>query len=217
MTYQEILAQLNTLPATFLRPGSGFAAIQAARAASLFRYASAIDGLIDQLQFSKASGVWLDAWGKLFSIPRNAQESDGDYASRISATLVAGRATPVAMLLYLKIALGLTATLTEDFVKATWQLSFSTPLSSAQFNQVMENLAYVRPAGVPSLASAGSPGGLFAGTVNYLRAPRTTGAYLEEGGSGLAFSISAYTNNSKPLLPTTYLSDPTINPSLGSA
>ena len=216
MTYLEILAQLNALPNTYVRPGSSFAALQSSRAASLFRYANAVDGLIDQLQFSNASGVWLDVWGKLFGIPRNLQESDGNYAARISATLVAGRATPVAMILYLKIALGLTATITEDFVKTAWQLHFNTPLSSTQFNQLMSNLAYVRPAGVPSLAAFGSPGGTFAGTVNYLRAPRITGAYLESGGTGLSLDVASTTNNSKPLLPTTYLSDPSLNPILGA-
>lgn len=58
---------------------------------------------------------------------------------------------------------------------------------------------------------------MFAGTVNYFQAPRITGAYLEGGGSGLALNVSAYTNNSRPLLPTTYLSDPSINPNLGAA
>lgn len=216
MNYQDILNQLDTLPYTFLRPGSGFASIQAAKAAALMRYAGAIDGLVRQLQFSQASGVWLDVWGKLFSIPRNIQESDGSYASRISATLVSGRATPVAMLIYLKVALGITATISEDFVHTVWQLTFqSQQVTNAQFSQLLENLSYVRPAGVPTLASVGGKGGLFLGTVNYLgNAPRTTGAYLETGTGGLDINISAYTNNSKPLLPTTYLSDPTINPGL---
>lgn len=217
MNYQDVLTQLNRLPSTFLRPGDGFAAIQSARAAALFRYANASDGLVEQLQFSKAVGVWLDTWGKLFGIPRNQQEADGDYQARISATLVAGRATPIAMVLYLKIALGLNATIAEDFTKTVWQLHFDTPLSLAQFNQLMANLAYVRPAGVPTISSSSGSGGLFSGTVNYFRAPRVTGAYLEEGAFGLDFTISAYTNNSQSLLPTAYLSDPTINPSLGSA
>lgn len=214
MNYQDIITQLRLLPNTFTRPGSGFVALLAAQGASLFRFANASDGIINQLVFPNASGVWLDVWGKLFGIPRNAQESDADYSTRISATLVASGATPVAMVLYLKIALGLTATITEDFEKTEWSLQFSTALTSAQYSQVLENLAYVRPAGVPTVPGSGGFGGTFTGTVNYLKAPRITGAYLEGGGSGLAFNISAFTNNSVPLLPTTFLSDPTLNPNL---
>lgn len=214
MDFGSVLAQINRLPLTYLRPGTTFAAMQASKAAALMRYANASDALVDQLTFSKATGVWLDVWGKLFGIPRNPQESDDTYSTRISGTLVAGRTTPVAMAIYLNVALGINATITEDLVNTAWKLQFSAPITAAQYNQIMANMAFVRPAGVPSTAFVGAEGGLYTGTVNYLGAPKVTGAYLEESAQHYILNISAYTNNSNPLLPTLFMSDPTVNPGL---
>jgi hypothetical protein len=58
-------------------------------------------------------------------------------------------------------------------------------------------------------------GGLYLGTINYLGiAPSVTGAYLFDPVDEITPDIPATTNNSVPLLPTTYLTDITINPSL---
>lgn len=212
MDFTSVLAQINRLPLTYLRPGNTFAAMQAAKAAALMRYAAASDALVNQLTFSQATGVWLDVWGKLFGIPRNPQESDDSYLTRISGTLVAGRTTPVAMAIYLNVALGIDGSIVEDLVNTAWKLQFSSPITGAQYNQIMTNMAFVRPAGVPSTAFVGATGGLYSGTVNYTGAPRVTGAYLEESAQNYLLDISAYTNNSNPLLPTLFMSDPTINP-----
>jgi hypothetical protein len=215
MQYGDILIQLNTLPDTYLRPGPTFAFLQASKAAALQRFTNASDGLINNLSFSNASGVWLDVWGELFTIPRNAQESDGSYAARIPATLVSGKGTPVAIILYLLTALGYSVTITEDFVNTAWQVQFSVPVSLAVFNEIMAGLNYVRPAGVPGSALIGTAGGLYIGTVNYLGAPKVTGAYMISPHGLSELNISAFTNNTKPLLPTTFLTDPTLNPGLG--
>ena len=216
MDYSAILTQLNLLPQTFLRFGTPFTWLQASKAAALLRYTGAVDALINQLNFSQAVGVWLDCWGKLFSIPRNSDETDNTYANRITALLTAGRGTPVGIQIYLLIALGITATVTEDFVNTAWQLKLSTPLTQAQLTQMIDNLVYVRPAGVPCLhAIANVQGGTYLGTVNFFGAARVTGAYLKTPVQNAStIGISATTNNSVPLLPTTFLSDPTLNPGL---
>lgn len=214
MQYADVLVQINSLPSTYLRPGAGFTALQAARAAGLFRFTNAVDGLTQQLTFSAASGVWLDVWGRLFGISRNTQEADAAYAGRISSTLVAGRATPVAMQIYLQAALGISATIVEDFAHTSWELSTTIELSAEQYNQVFAGLVFVRPAGVPSVAVAIHQGGLYIDSVNFMGAPKTTGAYLETPAGSFSLSANAYTNNSKAKLPTLFLSDPTINPGI---
>lgn len=215
MQFADVLKQLNTLPPTYTRPGNPFAQVQAAKAAALSRYTNASDGITGQVQnFSSASGVWLDAWGKLFGVPRNVAEKDADYRNRITALLVGGHVTPAAIVLYLLLAFGLDATVAEDFAHCSWHLLFNQAVSQTQFNNIIDNLRYVRPAGVPTVASEGQNGGMYLGSVNYLGAPRVTGAYLKTPVQNLNLSIPAYTPNSKPLLPTTFMSDPTFNPGL---
>jgi hypothetical protein len=214
MLFPDILAQLNTLPDTFLRPGQTFSWIQTTKTAALDRYTSASDGLVAQLSFANAYGVWLDCWGKLFAIPRQGDESDDQYFRCIPATLQAGRGTPVSIELFLLIAYGYNVTVVEDFTNVAWQVKFSVPITPAQFTNVMQRLNHIRPAGVPATALIGLSGGLYLGTVNYLNAPRVTGAYLLSPQGVQDFEISAYTNNTQPLLPTLFLTDPTINPGL---
>jgi len=218
MLFSDVLTQLNSLPGTFLRPGPQFAEIQDAKAAGLFHFTNASDGLVNQIQsFTNATGVWLDAWGKLFGVPRDNGEIDSAYVNRVKAILTAGCGTPVAITLFVQLSLNILATVSEDFTDCAWFLVLNTPLSPAAFQQLIVNLKYVRPAGVPCLRlQENSQGGLFAGTVDYFNAPRVTGAYLKTPSQAFSVAtISAYTNNSVPLLPTTFLTDPTLNPGLG--
>ncbi len=214
MRFQEVLTQINTLPQTFLRPGPTFAFLQGSRAAALLRYTSSADGLAANLSFANASGVWLDVWGQLFVVPRSAQEADGAYAARIPATLVSGRGTPVAIVLYLLTAFGYHVTITEDFVHTGWQITFSVPITPQQFGEILIGLNAVRPCGVPGSALIGLSGGLFLGSINYLGAPHVTGAYLLSPKGEALYGLSEFTNNTRPLLPTTFLTDRTINPGL---
>ena len=181
--------------------------------AALTRYTGGTDGLMAQLDFSQAVGPWLDVWGRLFVVPRNQDESDNDYYNRIVMTLVAGRVTPVAILIYLR-TLGITANLVENFVNPSFSLEFTTPLTVAGFDALAQNLAAVRPAGVPFLPFEVLQGGLYVGTVNFVDAPKVTGGYLDSPVKTFTPSIAQSTNNSEPLLPTTYLTDPTLNPGL---
>lgn len=214
MDYAAILRQINSLPFTFLRSGPTFGFVQNSRAAALFRYGNASDGLVDALTFSKASGVWLDAWGQLFTIPRNSRESDTSYVARIPATLVSGKGTPVAIAMYLLTAFGYTVEVTESFADVRWELNFDVPIDEEIFREIAAGLGYVRPAGVPGLAFVGVAGGMYVGSVNYLGAPKITGAYMLSPHGESRFNLSAFTNNTKPLLPTTFMTDPTINPGL---
>lgn len=217
MQFLDVLTQLNTLPSTYLRPGPQFAEMQSAKAAGLFHFTNASDGLVNQVQsFANATGVWLDAWGKLFGVPRDPDEADNAYATRISAVLTSGCGTPIAITVFIKLSLNIDATITEDFTDTAWFLVLNTPLTPQGYQQLISNLKYVRPAGVPCLKfQENAQGGLFAGTVDFLNAPQVTGAYLKTPSQAVSVtSLSAYTNNSVPLLPTTFLTDPTLNPGL---
>lgn len=219
MQFNDVLTQLNTLPTTFTRPGSQFAELQASKAAGLFRYTNASDGLMEQASsFVNASGPWLDAWGRLFGVVRDPDETDAAYQNRITAVLTTGCGTPVAIVLYILVALGIQATVTEDFNDTSWSLSLSTPLSPMAFQQLISNLIYVRPAGVPFVkVQTSEAGGTFLGTINYLGAPRVTGAYLKTPQQTTdTTALAAFTNNSVPLLPSTFLTDPTLNPGLAT-
>jgi hypothetical protein len=215
MDFQDVTDRLIDLPPAYLRPGAGFQSLITSQAAAGYRYTGASDGVMNQLNFRQAVGPWLDAWGKLFTIPRNANESDDAYQNRITMTLLAGTCSPNAILIYLQ-SLGLTATIVEDFVNAAYHIEFTTPLTSAAFNSLALNLASVRPAGVPFLPFQVLQGGLFLGSVNFLNAPKVTGAFLDSPLKSFTPTIAQSTNNSVPLLPTLFLTDPTLNPGLVS-
>lgn len=215
MQFSDVIAQLELLPATYLRPGAQFQQLMNAKAAALFRYTNAVDGLNSQVaNFLQSYGVWLDCWGKLWGIPRNNGELDNAYLSRIQATLLSGRTTPVSIELFVQLGFGLSVTVQEDFSTCTWSLLFNIPPTTQQFSNIMASLPFVRPAGVPMTPPTTNAGGAYIGSVNYLGAPRITGAYLETPQNQTEVMQSAYTPNSIPLLPTTFLSDPTLNPSL---
>ncbi len=215
MDFQAVKARLDDLPRTYTRLGPGYQAFDLSQTAALFRYTNASDGVVNQLNFIQARGPWLDAWGKLFVIPRNVNESDDAYQNRITMTLLAGRCTPVALLIYLQ-SLGITATIAEDFVNASYHIQFTAPLTSQGFASLAQNLAAVRPVGVPFLPFQVLQGGLYLGTVDFVNAPKVTGAYLDSPLKGFTPTIGASTNNSVPLLPTLFLSDPTLNPGLAA-
>jgi hypothetical protein len=213
MQFQDVKARLDDLPPTFKRLGPGYQAFDLAQTAALARYTGASDGILNQLNFVQAVGPWLDAWGKLFGIPRNVNESDDTYQNRIVMTLLAGRCTPNAILIYLK-TLGITATLEEDFVNAAYHIQFTSPLTTAGFASLAQNLTAVRPAGVPFLPFQVLQGGLYVGTIDFLDAPKVTGAYLDSPLKSFTPTIALSTNNSVSLLPTLFLTDPTLNPGL---
>jgi hypothetical protein len=213
MQFADVKARLDDLPRSYTRLGPNYQTFDTAQTAALFRYTNASDGVMNQLNFTQAVGPWLDAWGKLFGIARNTNEADDTYQNRITYTLLAGRCTPNAILIYLQ-TLGITATIEEDFVNCSFALQFTAPLTTAAFTSLAQNMASVRPAGVPFLPFQVLQGGLYVGTVDFLNAPKVTGAYLDQPLNSFTPSISESTDNSVPLLPTLWLSDPTLNPGL---
>lgn len=214
MDWAAVARQLGDVPDTYKRPGDTFTWLFNAYVAGLFRYTSAADGTIAQLTFDQALGNWLDVWGQLFNFRRDDGESDAAYKNRIQFLLLCGKGPPISIEKYIQVVEGLTALVIERFPDFGYQVQIGIQ-TVAEYLQLAINLKYVRPVGIPFLPFRVLRGGLYLGTINYLTiAPRVTGAYLVEPVEEITPSIPATTNNSVPLLPTTYLTDITINPSL---
>lgn len=214
MDWNAVSAQLADLPSTYKRSGDTYTFLFKSFVMGLLRYTSAADGTTGQLAFPQAIGKWLDTWGQLFNVPRNNDESDRAYATRIQFLLLSGKGPPVSIARYIQIVEGLSATVTEKFPAVGYRISMGLQTLAA-YAQIISDLKYVRPAGVPFLPLTVLQGGLYLGTINYLGvAPRVTGAYLNQPFTTNGIVVPATTNNSRPLLPTTFLTDPFLNPSL---
>jgi hypothetical protein len=186
MNWEDITTVLNSLPSTYRRNGGNYAAFQNSLVAGISRFTLGIDSIAGQASFATPPvGKWLDAWGRLFAVPRNNGESDAAYYMRVK----------------------------ENFPQVGWSLIISSLLTAAQLAALITNLAFIRPAGVP-FKVFGRRGGLYLSTVNFLHGTRVSGSWLIPGAIFLPLLIPSSTNNAVPTLPTTWLTDPTINPSL---
>lgn len=210
MNYTQVNAQLLNLPDTFQRFGPVFAGLMSAITAALTRSTYSIDQIAANININTARFGWLDAIGELFGILRNPYESDTKYRARLIGTLSATRGTPTSIVNFLKLALNLTATVTENFSTTSYQVNFLQPQTLITLQQVVQALVWVRPAGVPFLPLYQLSGGLFLNTCNYLGVKQVTGSYLSNPNVAVNIVIAANTNNPAPLLPTVYLSDPYI-------
>lgn len=214
MDWQQVLTQLTDLPRTYLRTGSVFQQWMNSLTEELSRYTTATDALTAQVAFTNAVAAWLDVWGELFGIARNSNESDAAYSQRIMGTLQAEHGPPLAISAFMLLSLGLRTTVTENIPAAVgWSLQLGSSTTTPQEATIAQALDFVRPAGVPYNFNI-LRGGCFLTTVNYLGRAKVTGAYLTLPYSVVGPNIPANTNNSTPLLPTTFLTDPQINPSL---
>jgi hypothetical protein len=216
MQWSDVLARLNDLPSTFLRQGPNFTEFQNSLVNGLHKFTNGTEGAINQAQPTQAIGRWLDVVGRARNIPRFNNEADAAYLERITYLLTTPGGPPSAILGLLGILGLVNTTLTENFATCSWSASISSGLGAARLSQITTSLGYVRPAGVPYNLGV-STGGLYLNTLNYLGRPRVTGAYLVSSINAAALNMSTNTNNAICLLPTTYLTDPTLNPSLATA
>jgi hypothetical protein len=210
MKYADVVARLESLPTSFRRQGVTYQQLENAFAASLARYTDSMDGLTKQETITNAAFVWLNMQGELYGIPRFQNESSTAYINRIQATLVAAKGTPVAIEEYIGLITGSAVTVTEQTSVPDWYLTVAGSSSQNLVNQINSSIGFVRPAGVPFYFSVLS-GGLYVGTTNYFGYGRVSGSYLVAASTNVTPTINANTNNSQPLLPSTYLTDPTVN------
>lgn len=217
MQWANIQSQLENLPGTYLRQGTTFEWLQNSYIYGMERFCNAMDGTMAQLTFNNAQWRWLDTWGILFGVERNNNETDEHYRTRITNTVQAYHGTPNAIVAYMADSLGLNATVAENFNDPAWFFTLQSLIPTSEYNSLATQLATVRPAGIPFNPMYVLSGGIVLNTINYLSsAPKVTGAYLGSPTTAFYFSIPSSTNNTRPQLPTTYLSDPTLNPSLAA-
>jgi hypothetical protein len=218
MQWSDILVRLNDLPATFTRKtptGLPFAWWQNAATAGLYKYTNAADGLLQQADFSSAVGRYIDLFGDICNIPRHDLELDGAYFQRILFTIDLEGGSPTSIASFIQVSENAEATITENFSACSWSASIFSGGGNTSLQQVFKDLASVRPAGVPVNVSV-NKGGLYLGTSNYIGKWRVTGSFLSAPVTPASLTLPSTTNNATPSLPTLFMSDPTINPSLAA-
>lgn len=214
MNFAAVQQVLNDLPNTFKRPGAPYTQVVDALTALLTLYTLGVDGIIAQLQFSNAQYGWVDTYGALFGITRRPNEADTVYKARFIYTLTTWRTNPVVMEQWLLNVEKIVATITENFPAVGYQIALPATLTTTQILQIIKNLAWVRPAGVPFSVGVQS-GGTFLDTVNYIgHAPRVTGAYLGGGLINQPLGLGPNTNSTQSILPDLLMVDPTLNPGI---
>lgn len=220
MDYAAVQYYLNDLPPNFLRQGTVFTQWQNSLTLGITRWTSAIDGVMAQVNFNNAKWTWLNTWGQLYGVQRPANFTDSAYRTLIQKTLLARGATPVTIQYYLSWGYGVTSQIKEDFTNTSWNIYLSSPLPNATtetYNQLAANLGRFRPAGVPFSPFYIPYGGFYISTINFVGVTRVPGSWLTSATLAQGFSLAEGTTNSVSGLPTTFLIDPTLNPSLAAA
>jgi hypothetical protein len=213
MNLIQAVGQMNDLPATFKQVDATYPQLVASVAVGLAAYTDTADEIgAEATSITSAQYGWLDVWGLLFGIQRNAGEADFLYRSRIQNTLFAWVGTRPAIIEWGTLILNQTITLTEKS-GGGFTIVFPASLSADAISSFVASLNRIRPAGVPFQVAVQSTG-LYLDTINYLDCAAVTGAYLIDSLTYLPLSIGAETANAVPILPSFYLNDPTLNPGL---
>ena len=214
MDFALVQQNLNDLPSTFLRDGTPFTQYMEALSAALTRDTSAVDQVLAQVaNYKNAQFGWVDLWGLLFNTPRQSDEADENYLSRIQFETTFGNGTPVGMAYWVLAVWRIAVTIQESLPNVGYSITFPSTVTDAQIAQIVESLARVRPAGVPITGLNRPSGeGLYLTTINFLGAAKVTGAFLSETSTGVGLSLYPATNNAVPILPDYLLTDPTLNP-----
>ncbi len=169
--------QITDLPSTFLRNDQVFKALMAAFSAALTLGTSANISLLTNTNYQNTDDGWIDVWGDLAGISRRFQESDNSFQPRLPNMLLAARDSSVAIELWLQIIEGVIGTVAEKLPAWGYTVNLPATLTAAQIQQIINDLAYVRPAGMPFSITV-STGGTYLDTVNYLGAaqPKVAGS-----------------------------------------
>ena len=211
MDFPSVEAQLNDLPTTFTRPTAWYTQLIDSVSMGLCRFTLGEDATLAQVSaFDLAIDGWLDLWGLLWGVPRNDEEANSTYATRIQRTVLAWVGTLPAMQAWVNFyASG--GTVTENPSGLGYVLNLPPSMTLSQIINFLRSFNRIRPAGVPFTLYQAA-GGPYLGTTEHLGQGAMIGAYLSPGETGASLPIGAGTPNAAPLIPTLYLTDPTINP-----
>ena len=215
MNFPAVLAQLNDLPSTF-KPAGGWYDLLIDLWLLEQRYSPTVPMLLMQqvLDFTNAIDGWIDFWGLLFGVPRNTNEGNIPYATRITETVLAWVGTLPAMQVWINLfAPG--GSVVENSSGLGYVITMPAAMTLTQITSFVVSLGRIRPAGVPfTLMQSGL--GIYLGTEAFLGDGVTLGTYLSSGSAPSLIGLNATTTSAQPLLPTLWLSDPLLNPLLAA-
>ena len=118
MQYNVLLNRINDLPTPFKRQQPTYLAWQVSQILALLQYGLAADAFGSASIFATAVAGWLDTWGQLFGFPRQTNEGDVPYKSRLMQSLVAPVGSPNAIELFGLAFLGQPVTVIEGYAIA---------------------------------------------------------------------------------------------------
>lgn len=176
--------QITDLPLTFLRNDDTFKQLMAAFAAALTLGTYGNRQLLKNTIYQQADGGWLDVWGDLPGIPRHFQESDELYQPRLPNMLLAPRDSAVAIELWLQNIELVIGTVSETLPNWGYTVNLPATLTASQVQQIINDLAYVRPAGMP-FTIKNTTGGTYLNEVNYF------GPILSRSASGQVQTVQS--------------------------
>lgn len=215
MTYDEALQIVTSLPETFRRVGSNYSVWQTSQMIAIARFISGDDSIISQIvSVDAATAKWLDTFGELLGISRKSRESDSAFAARVQATCVANHCSPLNIIAFLSFSMNITTEVTESFPDVGWVLSVSDSNVLTDEATLADTLVRVRPAGVPFVYEYPS-GGLYMTSNVFRNRPLGYGAFLSDATKTKTPTEGGATNAATSTLPTVFLTDPVINPTLG--
>lgn len=212
MDFSQNYIQITTLPPAYKNSSPDFDSFMNSVALGLTMGTEAIDALIKNASFSTSTYTWMNAWGTLLVVPRNITETSDQYLTRIKDLINTGNATPVVIQNYIQQVYNIKVVYTENFPTPGYVLTFNGVISD--FQQLANDLARIRPVGVPFLPFYAISGGNYANTINFLGGWRTTGSYLTSSTTTITPFLSENTNSAMNTLPISFLTSPVINPNI---
>lgn len=210
MNFADIAGILGDLPTTFTRVGHPYDQFIDSVTTALARYTTTADGVQTQIAtFPGAVDGWLDTWGLLWSLPRQVNEANSAYATRIQETVLAWMGTLPAIQTWLSLfASGGTV---QENTGLGYNINLPAALTPSQVLNFLVSLNRIRPAGVPFTVNQIGVG-TYLGTIDFLGDGAMVGDYFALGTQSLALPLGATQLSALPLLPLLFLTDPSLAP-----
>lgn len=214
MDFPAILARLNDLPNTFKRQGPPYTQQMDSIARALALFTISADATIQEAHaFSVNLDGWLDVWGLLWGVPRQQNEANSSFSTRITRTVLAWVGTLPAIQAWIDFYAP-SGSVTENLPTVGYTIILPQSMTLTQIQNFLISLNRIRPVGVPFTVSQVG-GGVFLGTDEFIGQGLVMGSYLSGGVVFLTLPQGPSTPNSVPLIPTVLMDDSTLNPGLG--
>lgn len=202
MNLEELLNFFNNLPPSVLKTNGNpnISNLIGSIVLTLSSYTGGWEQWMENMSsLSPQAGNFLDSMGAYFGIDRQSNETDGNYAAKITLALYNTFGSPQAILNMLQEVYGVSATVTN---LPTVGYSLSLQSYPAQYiNIIVGALKYARPAGVPFYlySATGGPtvgSSLYLGAnLNVLTTSYGSNMFLGGGQIPITYTILGNTNS----------------------